>query len=43
MYKSTRAQFLINMLNHPHLQLVIEKRKVAATDHDMNSLGFEIS
>ena len=41
------------MLNHPHLQLKniarqslnldMEKRNVAATDNDMNFLGFEIS
>ena len=52
-YRSTRVAFLIKMLNHPQLQfrniarqslnLDMEKRKVAATDNDMNFLGFEIS
>ena len=53
MYRSTRVAFLIKMLNHPQLQFKIiarqslnldmGKRKVAATDNDMNFLGFEIS
>ena len=52
-YRSTRVAFLIKMLNHPQLQfkniarqslkLDVEKLKVAATDNDMNFLGFEIS
>ena len=52
-YRSTRVAFLIKMLNHPQLQfkniarqslnLDMEKRNVAATDDDMNFLGFEIS
>lgn len=52
-YRSTRIAFLIKMLNHPQLQfkniarqslnLDMEKRKVVATDNDMNFLGFKIS